>query len=118
MRSPRPSSSCRRTRSRASRSRTAHTLCSGTVAKGSGRGRTGGIEPPLARYALQLAHSLVLELDPRACDEVFDRPGDKDLAGAGSSGDASSNVDGDPRHLAVLQLALARVDAGADREVE
>src|SRR5919198_2374571 len=118
MRSRRPNSSSPPTRSRASRSPTCPSVCSGTACRGSGSARTGGKEPPLARHALQLAHSLFLELDPRARDQVFDGARNENLTGAGRSGYASSGVDGNSRHLSVLQLALACVDASPDREVE
>src|SRR5215211_1063005 len=81
-------------------------------------GRAGRVEPPLARDALQFVHSTLLELDSRARDQVLDGAGHENLAGAGGSGYARSDVDRNPRYLSVLQLALACVNAGADREIE
>src|SRR5215203_2163796 len=72
-----------------------------------------GKQPPLARDALQLVLTAVVEFDSRARDEVFDGRGDKDLARRGEPGDPGADRDGDPRDLVVVQLALARVQSRA-----
>ena len=46
-------------------------------------GSDGGVEPPLARHALELVDAAVLELEPRACDEILDRARDEHLARPG-----------------------------------
>ena len=59
-------------------------------------GSDGGVEPPLARHALELVDAAVLELEPRAGDEILDRARDEHLARAGMGGDPRAGVDGDP----------------------
>src|SRR5438034_6217936 len=77
-----------------------------------------GIEPPVTRHALQFAGATILELDPRAGDEVFHRRRDEHFARLGQRGDARSRGHCDPAQLAVDPLALARVQARADLETE
>src|SRR5919197_1991522 len=72
-----------------------------------------GVQAPLARDALELVGAALLEADPRAGHQVLNRARDQHLAGLREGGDASTRMHCDPRHLAVHQLALARVKAGA-----
>src|SRR5213592_1101869 len=81
-------------------------------------GRVDGIEPPLARDALQLVRAPVFELDPGAGDEILDRRGDEHLARLGQGGDPRTGRDCDPAELAVDPLAFARMQAGAYLEPE
>src|SRR2546427_6518210 len=60
----------------------------------------------------------VLELEAGARDEVFHGARDEDLAGLGVCRYAGAGVDGDAHHLAVDELALAGVQAGAYFESE
>ena len=66
---------------------------------------------PLPGYALERLAPAVLELDPRAGDEVAHRPGHEDLLAVGQRRDARSDVDRDPREIVAAPLALAGVDA-------
>src|SRR5438067_11934507 len=77
-----------------------------------------GIEPPLARHALQLVDAAVLEPEPGAGDEILDRPRDQHLAGTGAAGEPRADVDGKAGDLAVGHLALAGVDSRPHLEAE
>src|SRR6185437_14383188 len=76
------------------------------------------IQAPRPRHSLQLPFAAVLESQARAGDEVFDGLRDEHLARPGGSGDACPDRDGQARNLAVVELALARVDTGAHLESE
>src|SRR5262249_4333298 len=82
------------------------------------RGSEGGVDAPLARYALELVDTAVLEGEARAGDEILDRLRDEYLARSGERGDPRSGVDCDAADLLPVELALARVDAGADLHAE
>jgi hypothetical protein len=58
----------------------------------------------------------VVELDPRASDEILDRARDEHLPGLGFRCDARADVDGESADLAFDQFALAGVQAGANVE--
>src|SRR5919198_3481431 len=77
-----------------------------------------GIEPPLARNALQLVDAALLERDSRARDEVLHRAGDEDLSRPRFGRHARPDVDCDPAGLVAVELALARMDPGAHLEAE
>src|SRR5215212_6670497 len=53
------------------------------------------VQVPLARDALERMRPAILEGDPRAGDEVGDRPRHEDLAGAGQGADPGADVHGD-----------------------
>src|SRR2546423_14547095 len=76
------------------------------------------IEPPRPGNALQLVLAALLEGDPGAGDEVAHRARDEHLARPGERRDARAGVDGDSAHLPVRELALARVQPGAELEPE
>ena len=67
------------------------------------------IQAPFPLHAFQLALVPALELDPRAGDEIPDGGSDEYLARGGRPGHPSTNRDGNPRDLALVELALARV---------
>src|SRR5581483_9889804 len=94
--------------------RTASTIS----ASGIGSRYQRGIEPPLAGNPLQLGHAAVLEAEPGAGDEVLDRLGDQNLARCRLARDPRSDRNRDSGHLAVEELALTRVHAGAELEPE
>ena len=77
-----------------------------------------GVETPLAWHALQLGHAAVVECDSGSGDEVLYGLRDKHLSRRRPRGDAGADRDGDAGDLVVEQLALARVEAGAQLEVE
>ena len=77
-----------------------------------------GEEAPLARDALQRRDAAILELEPRAGDEVFHGARDEHLARVGLRRDARADVHGDARDLAVRELDLARVQPGTNVETE
>lgn len=58
----------------------------------------------------------IVELEPGARNQVHDRSGHEHLDRGCKSGDASADVDGDAQDLAVEELDLAGVQAGADVE--
>src|SRR2546423_1777707 len=89
-----------------------------TSATCTGRTSASRIEPPRPGNALQLVLAALLEGDPGAGDEVAHRARDEHLARPGERRDARAGVDGDPAHLPVRELALARVQAGAELEPE
>src|SRR5204862_7586792 len=62
--------------------------------------------------------SAILEGEPRAGDEISDRPRDQDFARPCGGSDACANRDGDAGHLAVGELALACVKADAKLDAE
>ena len=76
-----------------------------------------GVEPPFSRDPPQLVGATVVERDAGAGDEIVDGLRDEDFVRLGDGGHACSDVDGDSGNLAVGDLALAGVDAGADRDV-
>src|SRR6266508_22964 len=77
-----------------------------------------GIQPPLARDALQLSSATVLELEPRACDQILDRLRDEHLTRPCLSGDARTDRDRDAGHLVVDELALAGMETHGNLESE
>src|SRR5262249_12358757 len=80
--------------------------------------RADGEQPPLAGNPLQLVHAASLEGEAGSGDEVLDRLRDEHLAGLRVRGDAGAGMDGDAGHLAVHELALARVEARSDLDPE
>src|SRR5712664_4118844 len=78
----------------------------------------GRVQPPLARDTLELARAPVVELEAGAGDEILDGARHEHLARARIGGDARTCVDGDPRDLAVDELALACVKSGSDLDPE
>ena len=86
------------------------------MAQSSGLRLTHCVQPPLAGDAFELAGTAVLELDPRAGDEIPDRLGDEYLAFACLCRDTRPGVHRDPTHGIPGQLHLARVQACADCE--
>jgi hypothetical protein len=70
-------------------------------------------EPPFAGNAFQLADAAILERNPRAGDEILDGARNEHLSGLRLRRNAGADVDGDARHLAVDELAFARVQACA-----
>src|SRR5829696_1971399 len=75
-------------------------------------------QPPRARNTLELVLAAVLELDPRTCDEVLHGRRDENFAGSGERSYACADRDGDAGDLVVVQLALARVQAGTKLDAE
>src|SRR5262249_26868670 len=75
-------------------------------------------EPPLAGDSLELRDAAVLELDPRPGDEDLDRARHEHLARLRARGDARARVHRDSGNLAVDDLALACVEAGAHVDAE
>src|SRR4051812_29625895 len=80
--------------------------------------RHDGKDLHLAGKPLQLVHSTVFELDARAGDEILDGAGDEHLARPGERGHACTRVDGNAGDVAVVELALAGVEPGTNREPE
>src|SRR5207247_756619 len=80
------------------------------AARASGSSVRDGIEPPLARNALQLGRPAILERNPRAGDEVLHRLRDEHLAGRHLRGHPRADRDSDPRD--------ARSPSSAARAVE
>src|SRR3954470_8340556 len=76
------------------------------------------IEGSRLRHSFQMVLTRVLEHEAGACDELLHGGGREDLGRAGLSGDAGSDHDRESTVLAVDQLALPGVDAGADLEAE
>src|SRR5262249_18371576 len=76
-----------------------------------------GEESPLAD-AFEVVHAAVLERDLGAGDQILDRAGDKDLAALRLRCDARADRNGDAGGLRSHQLALARVQADPDLELE
>src|SRR5262245_13774570 len=68
-------------------------------------------ELPVAGDALQMVGAAIFEGEAGACDQILYRARDQHLAGSGFGGDPSACVHRDARHLAVHELALARVQA-------
>ena len=75
-------------------------------------------QPPQAGDALQLVRPAIVEGEPGTGDEVANGLRDEDLARPGLRGDPGTDRDSDSRDLSVEQLALARMDPGADLEAE
>src|SRR5438874_63109 len=61
----------------------------------------GRVQSPLAGDAFELMRSAILEGEPRAGDEISDRPRDQDFSRPCGGSDACANRDGDAGHLAV-----------------
>ena len=80
--------------------------------------RADGIEPPFAGDTLQLVNAAVVELDPRAGDEVLHGARDEHFTGCGRVCDASPDRNGDPGQLPVVPLALAGVEADAELQAQ
>src|SRR5207302_2758992 len=76
------------------------------------------VQTPFAGHALELAVAAVDELEARPGDEIANGAGDKHLARARLPGDARADRHSDAGDLAVGQLALPRVQPGADLEPE
>jgi hypothetical protein len=76
------------------------------------------VQAPLAGDALELVLTAVFEGQPGAGDQILDRARDEHLAGLGIGSDPGAGVHGDAGHLAVHQLALARVQADTDFQSE
>src|SRR5262245_17802008 len=75
------------------------------------------VEAPRA-HAAELVLAPVLELDPRAGDEVLHRARRQHLTGLGKGRDTRPGRNDDPGHLSLMQLALARVHARAQLQPE
>src|SRR5437879_13688500 len=73
---------------------------------------------PLVRDALQRVRPAIFEHDPRTGDEVLHGPGDEDLARPRQGSDAGTYMHADAPHVTASELHLARVNAGADLDVE
>src|SRR6266571_3532047 len=76
------------------------------------------IQRPRPRHALELALGPLLEVDPRAGYEIPDGGRDEYLARGGRAGHSSTDRHRDPRDLALVELALARVHPCAHLEAE
>ena len=66
---------------------------------------------PGAGHTTQLDAAAILESRARADDQVPDRAGDEDVAGAGLAEDARGDVYREPPDVGIEQFALAGVDA-------
>src|SRR5262249_35623017 len=82
------------------------------------RGSDRGVDPPLARDALELVDATILEGEAGAGDEILNRLRDEHLARPGEGGDSRPGVDGDAADLRAVQLALARVDPRSNLHAE
>src|ERR1051325_8392274 len=83
----------------------------------TGRSETAGaerVQPPLAGHALQRGRPAILELEPRAGNEIAHGARDEHLSRARLTGDARADVDGDAGQLVADDLAFAGVDARPD----
>jgi len=60
----------------------------------------------------------VLEGDPRAGNQVLDRAGHQDLAGAGLGGDPRPDMHGDAADVLAHPFALASVQPGPDLQAQ
>src|SRR5262245_35579205 len=76
------------------------------------------IHPPIARNALELMGATILEADPGAGHQVFDRARNQYLSWLREGRDAGARMHCDPCHFAVHQLAFPRVQAGAHLQSE
>src|SRR2546423_11308064 len=74
------------------------------------------VDVPDSGDALQLALTELLELDSRTGDEISHSGRDKYLSCAGRGRHPRTDRNRDARELAVVELALARVHAGAQLE--
>src|SRR5437867_10190937 len=77
-----------------------------------------GKDVPVAGDALERVNAAVRELQSGPGHEVLDRVGHQHLAAAGQGSDAGADAHGDAAELRPHDLALARVQAGADVESE
>ena len=73
---------------------------------------------PLAGHALQLVHASIGKAQSRTRDEVAHRARSQDFIGMGQGGNACSDRYGDARDLAIVQLAFAGMDTGANLEAD
>src|SRR3954469_3714349 len=80
--------------------------------------RHDGKDLPRAASPLRPVHAPVLQLDARAGGEILDGAGDEHLARPGERGHACTRVDGNAGDVAVVELALAGVEPGTNREPE
>src|SRR5437868_1933479 len=62
--------------------------------------------------------STVVERDPRTRDEILHRPRDEDLTRSRERRDAVRDVHADAANIAISQLHLPGVHAGADLDIE
>src|SRR5438034_7939679 len=67
-------------------------------------------------HATEFVLALVVELEPRAGGQVLDRAGHDDFARLSKRGDVGTGGNREPGHLALVQLALARMNPGAQFE--
>src|SRR5437016_11105048 len=75
-------------------------------------------ETPCLRNTLELVFASILELEPRAADEILHRARNEHLAGSRHRRDTCADRDRDPRDLAVAHLALAGVESCSDLDLE
>ena len=68
--------------------------------------------------ALQRVDAALGEIEPRADDQLLDRAGNTNLPWIGQGADPSADVHRHAGHVIADQLDLARVDAGADADIE
>jgi hypothetical protein len=76
------------------------------------------VEAPAIGNALQLVFASILEPEPGAGDEVFDRLRHQDLRGACLRGHAGADRDGEARDPVLERLALSCVDTSTDLDPE
>src|SRR5438445_9874419 len=81
-------------------------------------GAGDGVQLPLAGNAFQFVRSAFLELDSRACDEVFAGSGAQDFPRGSFRGHASAGVDRDAGWLVAHEFALAGVQPAPKLEPE
>jgi len=77
-------------------------------------------KPPCARHSLEVVHSSVPELNPRAGHQVPHGAGNQNLSRCGDGRDPSGDVDSDTPHTmsALAQLDLRGMQSGADVDPE
>jgi hypothetical protein len=76
------------------------------------------VQAPLVRHALERVRAAIVEGDSGATDEILNGARDEDFAAVGCGCDACAGVDGDSGWLNADELALARMDAHPDVELE
>ena len=78
----------------------------------------GTVDAPVTGDAFEFSLSAVFEEEPGASNQILDRLRDEYLVRSGGGGDSGADRHGQACHLAVVEFALAGVDARAQFESE